>query len=214
MTSTTHPPGEPTSQRAETALTLAQRLAHAENALHAFTTGQVDAIVDPKGHAYLLRPAQEQARQNERRLQAVIESMADAVMVVDRGGMILSQNRAVQRVLGHEPEEFTGTGFFALIHDEDLAEVYSAFFDVIEEFRENATARFRHRARNGSYRFIEATAGKLSEAFPRSVVFSLRPSPSPSQKDLLCRPLEVTSGNEHSGTAPGGFYYHSSATHG
>ena len=214
MTPTTLPSAEPPSQRAEKALTLALRLAHAENALHAFTTGQVDAIVDPDGHAYLLRPAQEHIRQNERRLQAVIDCIADAIMVVDRGGVILSHNHAVRWVLGYEPEEVLGTGFFALIHDEDLGEIYSAFFDVIEGFRQNATARFRHRAPNDSYRFIEATAGKLGDGFPRSVVFSLRPSPSHSQKDLLCRSSAATSGNEHSGTAPAGFHYDSSSPQG
>ena len=213
MTPTTHPSAELPSQRAEKALTLALRLAHAENALHAFTTGQVDAIVDPDGHAYLLRPAQEHVRQNERRLQAVIDCIADAIMVVDRGGVTVSQNRAVRWVLGYEPEEVLGTGFFALIHDEDLGEIYSAFFDVIEGFRENATARFRHLAPDGSYRYIEATVGRLGDSFPQSVVLSLRPSPSHSQKDLLCRCSGATSNKEHSGTAPTGFYYDSSSPH-
>ena len=44
---------------ADSAITLALRLAHAESALHALTSGQVDAIVDPSGKPYLLRTAQE-----------------------------------------------------------------------------------------------------------------------------------------------------------
>ena len=46
MTATTHPSPPPPTASPEKALTLALRLAHAENALHALTLGQVDAIVD------------------------------------------------------------------------------------------------------------------------------------------------------------------------
>jgi len=38
------------------------------------TSGQIDAIVDPSGHTYLLRWAQEQLRLSEMRLQAVRQS--------------------------------------------------------------------------------------------------------------------------------------------
>ena len=46
---------------------------------------------DADGKTYLLRPAQEHLLQNERRLDAVLESVADVITVVDRQGAILSQ---------------------------------------------------------------------------------------------------------------------------
>ena len=179
MTATPQTPPPPPTHAAEKAITLALRLAHAENALQALTSGQADAIVDPDGKTHLLRPAQEHLRQNERRLQAVIESTADVITVVDRGGMILSQSRAVRRVLGYEPDELVGSSIFRLIREEDWPRFYSAFFNVIEGFDENATVQIRHRARDGSYRLIEATAGKLRDVSSASVVFSLRPITSP-----------------------------------
>ena len=160
---------------AERLITLALRLAHAENALHALTSGQVDAIIDPDGKAYLLRPAQEHLRASERQLQTVRESTADVIMVVGRGGVILSENRAVRRVLGYEPGELIGRSIFDLIHEEDWPRLYSAFFNVIEEFRTDALVEFRLRAPDGSYRMIEATVGKLRDLSSHSVVFSLRP---------------------------------------
>ena len=169
----------PPAHRAEKAIALALRLAHAENALLALTSGEVDAIVDPDGKTYLLRPAQKHLRQNESRLQAVIDSAADVITVVDRSGLILSQNHAVSRVLGYAPEELVGRSIFELIHDEDLERLYSAFFNVVEGFQGNATARFRHRVRDGSHRMIEATVGKLCDGSPAQVVLSLRPVTSP-----------------------------------
>lgn len=175
MTTPPQPSAEPPSQRAEKALTLALRLAHAESALHAFTTGQVDAIVDPDGHAYLLRPAQQHLGQNERRLQAVIDSSADVLTVVDRGGVILSQSHAARPVLGYTTDELVGKSLFALIHDDDLPRTYSAFFNVIEDFRSTATVEFRHRTGDGTYRPIEATVGRFRDVSSLSVVFSMRP---------------------------------------
>jgi len=161
--------------RSDKALALALSLAHAETRLLALTAGQVDAIVDPIGRTYLLRPAQEHLLQSERRLQNVMESTADVIMVVNRAGVILSHNRSVRRVLGYEREELVGRHLFDLIHEEDLPTVYSAFFNVIEEFIEYATTRFRHLASGGSFRTIEATVGKLRDVNSMSVVLSLRP---------------------------------------
>ncbi len=167
----------PLAHRAEKAITLALRLAHAENALRTLTSGQVDAVVDPDGNAYLLRPAQEHLRQNEKRLQAVIESIADVITVVNRSGVIVAQNRAVQRVLGYAPEELVGSRFFEFVHEADLLQLHSAFFNVSEGFQENATAQFRHRLRDGAHRPVEVTLGILPDAPSACVIFSLRPLP-------------------------------------
>ena len=179
MTATTQtsPPSPPPS--AEKAITLALRLAHAENALHALASGQVDAIVDPDGRTYLLRPAQEHLRQNESRLRAIINNAADVITVVDRSGVFLSQSEAVRRVLGYEPEELVGRSIFELIYQSDLDQLYTAFFHVIEGFQKNATAQFHHPTRDGSFRLLEATVGKLTEGVSARVVLSLRPIASP-----------------------------------
>jgi PAS domain S-box-containing protein len=172
MTASTRASSPSPTDRPLRAIALALRLANAENALHALTSGQVDAIVDAEGKTYLLRPAQEHLRQNEKRLQAVFESSADVITVVDRGGVILSQNHAARRVLGYEPAELVGNNFFQLIHEEDLAAAHFAFFHVVEGLQEHAMVQFRHRARDGSYRMIEATVGKLPDS--SNAVFSLR----------------------------------------
>jgi PAS domain S-box-containing protein len=166
---------------ADSAITLALRLAHAEKALHALTSGQVDAIVDPRGKTYLLRPAQEQLRQNESRLKALIGGIADVITVVNRGGTILFQSMAVTKVLGYGPEELLGTSIFDFVHPDDLARVYSAFFNVIEGIFEDATVQFRHRVGDGTFRFIEATVGRLNDPTSTNVVLSLRPA-------TLCAP--------------------------
>ena len=169
------------------AAALALRLAEAENALHALTSGQIDAIIGPGGKTYLLRPAQEYLRQNERQQQAVLDGAADLLTVVSRTGAILSENRAVQRLLGHAPAELVGTMLFELIHKEDLPVVYSAFINVMESSDNTATVHFRRLAHDGSYRLMEGTLGKLQDVSTEGVVFSLRPITSDPEGMQLSR---------------------------
>lgn len=179
MTAATDPSKLSLTHGPEKAITLALSLAQAERAIQAFTAGQVDAIVDADGKSYLLRPAQGHLQQNERRLRAIIDSAADVITVVNRAGVILSQSRAVIRVLGYGPEELVGSSIFELVYGEDLSRLYTAFFNVIEEFQESATVQFYHRMRNGSYRLIEATMNLLSGVSPASAVLILRPVADP-----------------------------------
>ena len=174
MTAATEPPPFHPTHHVGKAAALALRLADAENALHALTSGQVDAIISPGGQTYLLRPAQEHLRQNERRQQAVLGGIADVLTVASRAGLILSENRAVHRVLGYTPEELVGSTIFKLIHETDVPAVHTAFVNVADGFWENATVRFRHLTRAGSYCLVEATLGKLQDGSPETVVFALR----------------------------------------
>lgn len=150
----------PPTHGLEKAITLALSLAPAEDAIHAFTSGQADAIVHPNGNAYLLRPAQERLRQNERNLQANIDAVTDVITVVSRSGKILSQNQAVRRIFGYEPEELVGKCIFNVVLGIDLDRIYTAFFNVIEGFKESTTVQFLHPKRDGSHLLIEATVGK------------------------------------------------------
>ncbi|CAN5330045.1 hypothetical protein BH09VER1_BH09VER1_49260 [soil metagenome] len=65
----------PLPHLADKTLAFALRLSTAENALTAFTSGQIDAIVDPSGKAYLLRAAQEHL-QKEAALREVLSTQA------------------------------------------------------------------------------------------------------------------------------------------
>jgi len=173
MTATTRASPFP-AHSSELAIALALRLAHAENALHTLTSGQADAIIDPDGKTYLLCPAQEHLRQTEKRLRAMIESSADVITVVNRGGVILSQSLAVSRVLGFEPDELVGSSIFEVVREDDFSRLYSAFTNVVEELLAEATVEFHHRTRDGSYRMLEATVSKLRDVSVAGVILVCR----------------------------------------
>jgi PAS domain S-box-containing protein len=158
----------------EKAATLALRLADTENALNVLASGQVDAIVGPSGKTYLLHGAQEDLRKSEMGLKSLFDSASDLIVVINRGGEIVLQNRAAIRLLGCEPENLLGASLFQLIHLDDLTEVRSAFFSVIDGFRDDATVEFRHLTGDGSYRMLEAMVSKLRDASVSRVVLVCR----------------------------------------
>jgi two-component system, chemotaxis family, CheB/CheR fusion protein len=154
---------------------MALSLAEAEKALREFTANQADAIVSTDGKTYLLQPAQQHLIDNERWLNAIIDCSADAIVVMDRSGTILSQNPAVSRLFGYESREIIGISLFNLVPEEHLVRVHSAFVNVIEGIQENGTARFDFLCRDGSHRIIEATLGRLHFRTGEYLVFNMRP---------------------------------------
>jgi two-component system CheB/CheR fusion protein len=194
-----HPPVHSATYAPEKATALALRLAHAENALRVLTSGQVDAIIDPDGRAYLLRPAQEQLRQTEQRLRATIESSTDVITVVNRGGEIVSQSNAAKRTLSYEPDEMVGKRFFEFVHTEDLPKVHAAYVNVIEGLIDCATVQFSHRDGFGVHRLIDASLGKLRGISPSCVVISMRaaaPQERPRAKPTSREPAPASGGTD------------------
>jgi len=185
MTATTNPTSPPATDGPDKAITLALSLAQAEKAIHEFTSGQIDAIVDSDGRAYLLRHAQEHLRQDENRLRAILDSVGDGITVINRGGLIVSQNRAATRMLGYGTDDLVGLSFFDFVAPEELHQFHAAFFNVIEEFRTDVVVVFHLLAHDGSYRPIEATLSKLREVSVNCVVLTCRDmtfrKPAPEQ---------------------------------
>jgi signal transduction histidine kinase len=64
--------------------------------------------------------------------------------------------------------------FFDFVDAGELYQFHSAFFNVIEEFRPDATVEFHFRARDGSYLLLEATVNKLREVAAANIVLIYR----------------------------------------
>ncbi len=154
-----YPPVARPTPRAIHANVMALGLTHAESALHALTSGQIDAVIDPSGNTYLLRPAQQNLLRNEARLQSLLNSIPDVVTVLDRAGKVKSQSPKVTRVLGYEPDELVGQSFFDFVHPDDLNEFTRIFTETIKGVSSNRSAEFRHRTRDGAWRPLEAMLG-------------------------------------------------------
>jgi PAS domain S-box-containing protein len=150
--------------RAANVRQLALRLAEAEHALLALTAGGIDALVDPSGNTYLLRPAQERLRQDAARMQALLNSVPDVITVLNETGEVRYQSPAVTRLLGYDAGALFGRSVFEFVHPDDRPAFEQAFSDVIRHVHPNTTAEFRHLASDGSWCALEAALGSLPQS--------------------------------------------------
>jgi PAS domain S-box-containing protein len=81
--------------RAEEIGALVETLSSAEKRLEFLTAGQVDAVLDREGHAFVLQRAQERLRDQEAAKQAaILDALRAQVALVDIRGCIVSVNAA------------------------------------------------------------------------------------------------------------------------
>jgi PAS domain S-box-containing protein len=101
------------------------------------------------------RQAIQKTRDNEAWFQALTDKILDGILVVDGSGTILYSSPSTGRILGHAPETMRGSNAFALVHPEDLAALQQRFAVLAENAGNTATATFRGRHANGSWRWLE-----------------------------------------------------------
>lgn len=108
------------------------------------------------------RVAAEAALQSsERRNRAFIENSFDIITILDADGTIRFQSPSITRILGYATEELIGTNVFELLHPDDLPTVTAAMTEGLAREGNVATAEYRFRHKDGSWRSFEATGRNL-----------------------------------------------------
>jgi PAS domain S-box-containing protein len=111
-----------------------------------------------------LRRTEEHLKRNEMRFRSLIENASDLITVLAPNGAIEYASPAAERVSGYRQEELAGAIVFDLIHPDDRQGTASA----LERARANpgvaASATFRLRNRDGTWRTLEAIGTALVEA--------------------------------------------------
>ncbi len=97
---------------------------------------------------------------SERRFRAIIEHSADIFSLVDAQGNTLYDSPSVKHWFGYEENENMGRNIQELIHPDDWPIVRARFEDLVTRGGV-ATAELRLRHKDGSWRWIEATATNL-----------------------------------------------------
>ena len=100
-------------------------------------------------------------KETETRFQAIIENAADVVTIVDFDGIRRYVSPAVTRVLGSDPLELQGKGFFENMHPDDAPMARLLFKEIADQPGEvrSDEARFRHT--DGTWRTLSLTAKNL-----------------------------------------------------
>ena len=106
--------------------------------------------------------AEEQVRQSEERLSALVQNLSDVITVVDADGTLVFTSPAANRLFGFEDGDESWTDPLARVHPDDREHLYELMAEQLEG-RRTEPIPFRLRHRDGSFRFVEAVASNLLE---------------------------------------------------
>ena len=100
-------------------------------------------------------------RKSEERFRSLVRNASDGIMIARDDSTIAYESPGVERVLGYAPEARIGRPAFELVHEDDLPGVRRLLGDVSRNPDMEATAEFRARHADGSWRVVEAVAKNL-----------------------------------------------------
>ena len=100
-------------------------------------------------------------RRSEERFRSLVRNSSDGIMIAGADGTVAYESPGVERVLGHPPEARVGRPAFEPVHPDDLRGIQRLYRDVAASPDMEATAVFRARHVDGSYRVVEAVAKNL-----------------------------------------------------
>jgi two-component system, cell cycle sensor histidine kinase and response regulator CckA len=95
-------------------------------------------------------------RRSEEHFRSLIENASDIVTIVGENGVFRYASPSVERVLGYLPLDLLERSAFDYVHADDIPRVGEALARAIQQPSTPQTAQFRFRARDGTWRVLEA----------------------------------------------------------
>lgn len=135
--------------------------------VRAVTTALRDEANTLKGFARVLQDKSAQRRAEdallvgERRYHALMENAWDGVTLVAADGTMLETTPITFRGLGYTEQEYVGQNGFELLHPDDAPAVHELMTRVLQQPGARASAQYRLRHKDGSWRWVEAVGTNL-----------------------------------------------------
>jgi diguanylate cyclase (GGDEF)-like protein/PAS domain S-box-containing protein len=100
-------------------------------------------------------------RQGEARFRALVQNSSDAILLVDRSGLVTYQGPSAERVLGYRPEALLGSGLEDLSDPQDLLRLQSQLTEVLARPGLSRRIELRLRRQDGELVDVEAVLNNL-----------------------------------------------------
>jgi len=106
-------------------------------------------------------PFDDSAHADDRGFRALVDNVANVIIVIEPDNRIRYINAAVERLLGYTADELIGVSAEALIHPDDIPASRATIDRLLRDPQAAATVEQRLRHRDGGYRIIETTIRNL-----------------------------------------------------
>jgi len=103
------------------------------------------------------KQAEETLRVTNAKHSAMIENIGDVIAIMGPDGIIKYQSPNIEKWLGWKPEEIIGTSSFEKVHPEDIKRIQKEFSKTLET-DSPLVVEFRHKCKDGTYKWIELAA--------------------------------------------------------
>jgi PAS domain S-box-containing protein len=121
------------------------------------------------------RQLEEALRLKEEYFQAILENATDAILVVDRQGLIRYESPSFERLWGYKPQERVGKSGFEFDHPDDMPRMKDVFARLAQHPGSTIRAEARVRHRDGSWHDVESIGQNLlSHPAVQGIVINLR----------------------------------------
>jgi PAS domain S-box-containing protein len=115
------------------------------------------------------------SRRSEHNFRKLIENSLDAIVLTSADGVIQYASPSCEWILGYRPDELIGQPFPAFAHPEDAPRAVSQFSQIIAQPEAVTLISGRARHKDGSWRWLEATARNLlNDPVISTIVFNYR----------------------------------------
>jgi PAS domain S-box-containing protein len=95
--------------------------------------------------------------ESELKTKVLADNSFDIINVLSAEGVILSESKAVKRILGYEQNERIGYSAFKYVHPGDLAHVAAQFRKLVSQAGSSAVVEFRYQHAQGGWVWLEAS---------------------------------------------------------
>ena len=114
-------------------------------------------------------------RRSEARLGSLVQNATDIIAVLEENGVVRYVSPAIERVLGHVPEEVTGLSILELLHPGDVGWLKNVFAEGFEPPGFVPQIEFWCRRADDSWRYLEATVNnRMEDPAVRGLVLNCR----------------------------------------
>jgi len=146
----------------------------AKNGAMRYIEGSISLIKDsfekPVGFRGIARDITEQKemeeklREEEQKIRALTEQSSDIILLIDKKGEIIYENKAVAKLLGYSPKERIGARLLENIHPDDLEKNVATVRKLFDSpGQPPVRAELRIRDKNGRWRVFEEVASGLTK---------------------------------------------------